>query len=463
MLFSDRHVLIPDNKVRCTRAIALSTFRDIPVRSIGNFPPSSLGSRTEVRICLLTSGQPSTNPRLVKEADALMDAGFDVKVVYGHWADWACHTDAELLRSRTWSYVRIGGHPKEERLRYWFTRLRHGLSQRTYGRVPGWLASQNRCLSRVTPELVAAAKRIRADLYIAHNLGALPAAVAGAEQNRSRAGFDAEDFHSEMVSPHQATCADRLAEEIESRYLPRCEYLTTASPGLAHAYAAKYGIDPPITILNVFPVAERPLRFRSTDKTGPLRLYWFSQTIGAGRGLEDAIRAMGMLGRPDVELYLQGVWAPGYRQEINAVAEAVGVKTCQITHLDPEPPSEIVRRAGAFDVGLALEQTNSLNHDLTIANKIFTYVLAGNAIAATATAGQQPIVEQIAPGGVCYAPGNASALAELLGIWYRDRSSLDAARRASWDCGSRIYNWDVEKQKFLDVVHHALDRTTQHL
>ena len=27
------------------------------------------------RICLLTPGQPSTNPRLVKEADALADAG----------------------------------------------------------------------------------------------------------------------------------------------------------------------------------------------------------------------------------------------------------------------------------------------------------------------------------------------------------------------------------------------------
>lgn len=33
------------------------------------------------RVCLVTTGQPACNPRLVKEADALIDAGFDVHVV----------------------------------------------------------------------------------------------------------------------------------------------------------------------------------------------------------------------------------------------------------------------------------------------------------------------------------------------------------------------------------------------
>jgi glycosyltransferase involved in cell wall biosynthesis len=410
----------------------------------------------KLRVCLLTPGQPSTNPRLVKEADALTEAGFDVTVVFAHWADWASQTDAALLKSVRWSYVRIGGCPEKQRLRYWFTRLRHGLSRRVYGRIPGRLLPHNWCLSRVAPELVAAAKRMKADLYIGHNLGALPAAVAGAEANGSRAGFDAEDFHSDMIAAGQATHVERLAEEVESQYLTRCDYLTTASPALAKAYAAKYGINPPATILNVFPVADRPLRFRATESAGPLRLYWFSQTIGAHRGLEDAVRAMGMLGTPDVQLYLQGTWAAGYRQEIYSIAKAAGLKTEQIVHLVPEAPSEIVRRASTFDVGLALESSNILNRDLTITNKIFTYVLAGTAVAATATAGQQAIVERIAPAGVSYAPGDASALKQALAVWLHDRSALDLARRASWDFGSRTYNWDVEKHKFLDVVERAL-------
>src|SRR5260370_1251501 len=82
------------------------------------------------------------------------------------------------------------------------------------------------------------------------------------------------------------------AEQVERESLPQCCYVTAASPGIAGAYASKYGIPTPTSILNVFPLAERPLRFRETRPDGPLRLYWFSQTIGPGRGLENVIRAM---------------------------------------------------------------------------------------------------------------------------------------------------------------------------
>jgi len=39
------------------------------------------------RVCLVTTGQPACNPRLVKEADALAEAGFDVHVVAAYSAD----------------------------------------------------------------------------------------------------------------------------------------------------------------------------------------------------------------------------------------------------------------------------------------------------------------------------------------------------------------------------------------
>ena len=46
------------------------------------------------RVTLLTTGQPSTNPRLVKEADALASAGFDVSVIGIRRAGWADASDA---------------------------------------------------------------------------------------------------------------------------------------------------------------------------------------------------------------------------------------------------------------------------------------------------------------------------------------------------------------------------------
>ena len=56
------------------------------------------------RICLVTTSQPSANPRLVKEADALVAAGHDVHVVGAHWVDWATEADAALIAARGWSF-----------------------------------------------------------------------------------------------------------------------------------------------------------------------------------------------------------------------------------------------------------------------------------------------------------------------------------------------------------------------
>ena len=60
-------------------------------------------------VCLVTTGHPSTNPRLVKEADALAEAGYDVRVVATKFWQWASEADA-AFDNRPWpiSYVRFG-------------------------------------------------------------------------------------------------------------------------------------------------------------------------------------------------------------------------------------------------------------------------------------------------------------------------------------------------------------------
>src|SRR5580692_5024949 len=56
----------------------------------------------KVRVCIVTSEQLSSNPRVVKEADALAEAGCEVRVVACQWMDWARREDAALLQDRAW-------------------------------------------------------------------------------------------------------------------------------------------------------------------------------------------------------------------------------------------------------------------------------------------------------------------------------------------------------------------------
>lgn len=410
-----------------------------------------------MKICFLTAGQPSTQPRLVKEADVLTEAGHQVHAICAYFANWASEMDKDLLASRSWTCTYVGGDPSKHPLRYYWTRLRHGGSRRSLAAWGGSSIIKRWALCRVLPELEHAAKRQQADLYIVHNLGALPAAAAAAQKYNARLGFDAEDFHSgARVLGDGRFVPDTLAEYFEERYLSQCHYITAASPFIADAYAAKYGIPRPISILNVFPLSQRPQHFRSSKEGDPLTLYWFSQTIGANRGLEDILEAMGTLRECRIELYLQGNWQPGYRDELFHFTAAVNVKPEQIIVHAPASPDRMARIAAAYDIGLALESVVNENRNICLTNKLFTYLLAGNALIGTATRGQKPVIESLGSGGFCFEPGDVNALAQRLRFWHEDRRSLNEARRQSWEWGTRQYNWDLEKTKFLRVVDEVL-------
>lgn len=402
-------------------------------------------------ICLVTTGQPSTNPRLVKEADALVEAGHRVSVVCAHWAQWADDTDRELLASRRLSCTYVGGHGRHSP-RYQWTRVRHRVARELFRRGLTSTISPD-ALSRVTPELRHAAKKTRADLYIAHNLGALPAAYAAARAHSAKLGFDAEDFHSADWSA--TNWPARIARNVERALVPECDYVTAAAPLIAERYAEVCGMPAPTVIRNVFPLEERPAEFRPT-RPGPLTLYWFSQTIGCGRGLEDVVDSMAQIGRPDVVLHLQGTWQAGYEEAIRRRVLELGLGSQQLAYHQPAASGAMVSRASQFDIGLAVETGRDENNRIIQTNKLFTYILAGAALLATNTPGQAPLVESLGSAARMYTPGDVPALTAHLRTWHDDRALLDAARRSAWQAGESTYNWNREKAVFLDEVHRVL-------
>lgn len=407
------------------------------------------------KVCLLTPTQPSINPRLVKEADALTEAGHQVHVLCSHTVSWADDSDEILLRSRRWACSYVGGESGSAR--YLWSRVRHGVARRfpqAWKLAPEWARG---ALSRVTPELQAAASELDCDLYIAHYVGALTAAGAAAKKKGVLLAFDAEDFESGYYDYKTGPRpVDLLTEEVERQYLRQCRYVTAASPGIAAAYATKYGIPKPTSILNVFPLADRPLQFRKTKPDGPLRLYWFSQTIGPGRGLENVIHAMSMLRDCDIEFHVRGRCSSGYDERLRQVAGESGLDRTKVIFCPPAAAVDMIKLSAEYDVGLALEQPASPNRDLCLTNKIFSYLLAGNAVAATSTTGQKPIVESLGPAGFLYEPGDSAALARGLRFWHDDRSELRRAREAAWSLGTHRFNWDIEKRTLVEVVNGVL-------
>ncbi len=405
------------------------------------------------RVTLVSSGHLASNPRLVKEADALAEAGYRASVVAVQHMGQLSKLDAGLVRARSWPLVTVSFDP---RVRPWLNAW-SGLRNRACRGLPEWTwpLTATRAVGRVAPELARAAGEVESDLVIAHNLAALPAAASAARRRGARLGFDLEDFHSgELAATPANRKAIRLLEWLERRFLGRCDYLTAASPGIAREYAVKYALREPTAVLNVFPLSEAPPTRRPPDATPGPSLYWFSQTVGPERGLEDAVDALAKTRTP-AHLHLRGLPAAGYPERLRERARRLGVSD-RLHFLGLAEPGEMVRLASAYSAGLALEQPVNRNREICLTNKLFTYWLAGIPVIASGTEGQEEACRGFEDAAALYPPGDSAAMAEAIDRVLSDPAGLERRRQAAWDLGRNRFNWDREKGKFLQLVADVL-------
>src|SRR5687768_13607818 len=161
-------------------------------------------------IVLITTGQPSLNPRIVKEADTLEAAGYKVIVLYCFWIQWASDADVVLLKNKTWKNRLIGGSEVKNKSTLLFTKARFKILKALHKTFGNNFKLAERAQARCYDELLAAAKNIKADWYIGHNLGALAVCCSAANYHEAKCGFDFEDYHREESEPMFSTELKRV-------------------------------------------------------------------------------------------------------------------------------------------------------------------------------------------------------------------------------------------------------------
>jgi glycosyltransferase involved in cell wall biosynthesis len=413
----------------------------------------SVSHSARLRFCLVTSAHVCNNPRLVKEADALHDAGHDVRVV-AVWTDASnAARDDALIRARRWRLhrVRVARHERASHLRWLAASLAQAAARGAFDRGVLREVLRDQAASRFVRHLARAATVAPADVFVGHNLEALPAAVRAARAFGAHVGFDLEDLHSgELPDDPSAEMTRRLIVAVERRYLPECDFLIASSDGIADEVAARYGVTRPHVVHNVFPSSDRLVPVPQDRRGDGVSLYWYSQVIGAGRGLEEAVTALSMLPRT-VRLHVRGRPDQEYVTSLVALAHRLGVHD-RLHILAPAAPDTLVALAGHHDIGLALEQPTTLNRRLCLTNKLFTYLLGGIPVAATDTPGQQAIMSQLPGAGFTYPSGDAASLAHQLAPLVDDRNRLEAAKRAAYDHAVSRFCWDHERLKLLDAL-----------
>jgi glycosyltransferase involved in cell wall biosynthesis len=384
---------------------------------------------------------------MVKAADALTEAGYHVRVVSTRYQDWAWEADQDLRQTRLWDW-RVVNYDRHDAIRRY---IQSGITFRaaksaakTLGpsRCPfNWTAA---AYGRAHKHIFDAIAEEPSDFIYGGTCGALAATALAASRLRVPYALDLEDFHSAQHACHaEGQLFNRLADTIERAILPGAAFVTAGSAAIARAYRDKQGLNV-IPLNNTFPLPQSEPDFRPSCGKG-LSLYWFGQTIGAGRGLETVVDAMGRA-KVAGELHLRGKAVPEYVRELQLLAAQTAPNLSILVH-EPAPPDVMVDLCKAYDAGLATEPGCNTNNDLALSNKALTYVLAGVPVLITDTPGQHAFARDLGEGAIVFKPGDSDALAAGLKRWSEDKSVLARAKAAAWDAAKRRWHWEHQDER----------------
>ena len=389
------------------------------------------------RIAIVTTKQPSTNPRMRKNADALSAAGHDVHVLYAFNATWADETDRHVFRHAPWSHHQVGGHPKEAPRAYIVQRLRRTWAQ--------WTGNFRGAINPNATAYLNLLDKFQPDLVIGHNPGMLP--ILSEWSQRGQVLFDAEDDHPgefDLASPES-----QRVDQLEVNEIANLTHISSASPLIGEQYQLRF---PHLQVTPIDNAFERTLQpqFQSLE-SDTLSLVWFSQVVGLDRGLQEFLQALRPIADLRIHLTLIGLASETVQRGIKS---ALTSSNHTLSFKSPVPEKALIKELGRHHIGLALETGKTRNRQLCRTNKLFCYPLAGCFTLASNTRSQAQFMEEHPDAGVVFQSNET--LIQFLREWAQHSEALHQKRKAAWQLGHDTLNWETESKKLLAMVNAIL-------
>jgi glycosyltransferase involved in cell wall biosynthesis len=296
-----------------------------------------------------------------------------------------------------------------------------------------------------------------ADLYIGHDLDGLRPAVRAKRDSGTPLIYDAHELFPDMAAKERPRYELRGWIAYERRLIPQADLVFAVTPSRAEEMRRRFGIDLPQVLRNVPEITQpgaggSPVDLRREfGIPGEARLLLYLGVLQRTRGLEDAIRALGLL--PDDHLVMMGSDFLGYAKHLREVATDERV-SARLHLRDPVRPHEVVAVARQADVGLVLNHRVGLNNYLSLPNKIFESVAAGVPVVVSDFPDMAALVRQYEVGETCD-PTDPGDIARAIEAVTADPNSHRELRRNAERAAVEL-SWERESERFLSAVRSLL-------
>jgi glycosyltransferase involved in cell wall biosynthesis len=356
-----------------------------------------------MKVCVITTGAAAAEPRATKQALALKRAWPNETVILFDTTYKSTSDPAALVGSDIVRQTRVVPTRETNASRLAVLKAA-SIVARAEWRARRWLRPA--FFGPRAIGLASALTRIEADVIVVHGLEALLPAYASARRTGAKLVFDSMEYYSGM-GDGQTSTEVLAARQLQAEILPHCALVLAASDEIADALEAEYKIHRPVPLYNT-----PPKTFDLPPKADEMGLYWRNYQVGFGqRGLDDAFVALAQLPE-DVRLYLQGNPPHDGGRVLWARARELGIAD-RVILKGPFAPGTAVYEAASHTVGLCLERRGPANHEYTVSNKMFDYMMAGLAVVSADLPSLRRVIER-SGGGELFHPGSPESLVAVL-------------------------------------------------
>jgi hypothetical protein len=396
-------------------------------------------------ILFLTSANLACNPRCLKEVRLAVAGGYRVTVVAFHLHNWADEKEKDILRELADVDFHYLEATKKAFSSWLFATALEKMGRTLSMLLPGGIFWPAMAYNKRSWLLLQWVRQWKGSphLIVAHNPPSFYAAYWLAKHKKIPFGLDIEDYHPGEDNDKRLAIG---ARSLMNKLLPVTAYTSFASPMIMD-YCKKFlvsGSGPRVVVNNVFPSVAFPIPNARTGEK--MRVVWFSQNIGVGRGLEEIVPCLDEFA-DNIELTLIGDPRQPFCERLVAARPFIRIQK-------PLSQSELYKVVGEFDIGLATEPGKDLNNSIALSNKIWTYFQSGLFILASDSPAQSLFISEHPGHGLCVALDRLTivrTLGDLIGRLHEIRSAK-AARFEQ----ARQFGWERESLVLLDIWREVL-------
>lgn len=295
------------------------------------------------------------------------------------------------------------------------------------------------------------ALRDRADLYVAHDIETLPAAIIAGKVRHQPVVYDAHELASEQLDP--SSTRNRFIRRLERRLLPLVDRIIVPNQSRAEYYQTRHQLQSePIVVLNCPPTASwtKSDRLREALRLPTAtRVVVYHGGLVPGRALEELIRAAHYLD-DHIVLVMIGERIAFFQEVLEPLWQMEGLQ--QRVHFLPRMSySEVMQYVASADLGVVIYKNINRNNYLCAPTKIYEYIMAEIPFVAADFPEIKRLLAEF-PVGLTFDPDEPQSIAQAINRFF----TLTAAEREAITVHLRQarqrFTWEAESQKLIAAL-----------